>query len=222
MISRATIAAAAAAAATTAVLTAAPAAAVPRPVSAGDPLVTASTLCTLGYTYTTPAGRLIGITAGHCDPGGPNRTVIDKATGARGEFLLTVHNADQPGADDYALINFGSNREVPGIHGLPTNPGIQDLDTSKIVCRDGIRTSVQCGNIAPTSYGANQHLTLGMPDSIPGDSGAPVWQIGAAGQADIVGIWLGRQTTTTGQSYGRFLALRDAVEDLPDRTATSA
>ena len=55
--------------------------------------------------------------------------------------------------------------------------------------------------------------TTGIPDSIPGDSGGPVWQVSASG-AVFVGIWLGEHIDSGGTHYGRFISLADIADQI--------
>ncbi len=55
-----------------------------------------------------------------------------------------------------------------------------------------------------------------MPQSIPGDSGGPVWQLGSDSSATVIGIWLGEHFEPNGPRYGRFTALTDVLADISD------
>jgi streptogrisin B len=185
-----------------------------RTVSPGDDIVTTAAKgaqrCTLGYTFTNPAGRTYGITAGHCN-NHRSSYVTDRTTGAIGHFVLAVGNPDEPLADDYALIDFGGSRAVPIMYGMPVT-GISAPNSTTTVCHDGIRTSVACGDLHDRLVGT-QFTTSGMPRSIPGDSGGPVWQPNRTG-ATIIGIWLGEHIEPSGSSYGRFTGLTDVLADI--------
>jgi hypothetical protein len=186
-----------------------------RSVSPGDELRTVSAtnvaLCTLGYTFTEPATAIAyGITAGHCDA---NRSsyVEDRTTGAIGHFVLTAANPGDPLEDDYGLIDFGANTAVPTMYGMPVI-GMASINTRNAICHDGIRTGIACGQLGDRLIGP-QYLTTGMPQSIPGDSGGPVWQVSATG-AVIVGIWLGEHIDAHGTHYGRFIDLADVADQI--------
>jgi len=167
--------------------------------------------CTLGYTFTNAAGRTYGITAGHCGAG-PQRTVLDRTTGATGQFVVTVTPDDEPFQDD-ALIDFGASRSIPIMKGMPIT-GVTLPDNRNSICHTGISTGVACGQLAGGML-INQYLTTGMVRSIPGDSGGPVWQLNADGASvTIVGIWLGEHNNDSGGHNGRFYPLTHAIADL--------
>lgn len=207
------VAAAAAVLAIAAALSAqpAPAAAALITVSPGDRIDTPNA-CTIAYTYTGHNDHTYAITAGHCANGKPVR---DHSSGATGIFVASVVDPPRSGGADYGLVDFGrhalalafiGNRPIAVNEHPRPRPG-------QTVCRAGITTGQQCGTIA-AAYGDHQYLTAGMSPSRGGDSGAPVWTIGADGHAQVIGIWLGGRTTADGQDYGRFAALSSAVATL--------
>jgi streptogrisin B len=220
-----TYAAIAATAAALAVAGAAPAAAERTPtVSPGDALVTTAAeggqTCTLGYTFTNRStGVTYGITAGHCN-GHRSAYVTDGTTGAIGHFVLAVANPDEIIDDDYGLIDFGAARSVPLMHGMPVS-GISQPNPDTAVCHDGIRTGVACGTITSRYFGS-QYITSGMPRSIPGDSGGPVWQLAHDDTATVIGVWLGEHNDPDGSHYGRFTALADVLADITDYAGPSS
>ncbi len=81
------------------------------------------------------------------------------------------------------------------------------------MCHTGVSSGRHCGQIA-ASQGEDQYLTTGMPVSIPGDSGGPVWTRSANGYAQIMGIWLGEKTAAAGEEYGRFASLATGLRML--------
>lgn len=182
-------------------------------VAAGDEITVHSakgaTLCTLGYTYTTDT-TTYGVTAGHCARGG-GTAVRDHDTGATGHVAIAITGPD-PLFDDFALINFGSHSSTPAINGMPaTSMSLPDPTTT--VCRSGIRTRTVCGQLDGRLIGY-QYSVTGMPESVPGDSGAPVWQPAADGTATVVGIWLGEHHTHSGTRTGRFASLTGSITEL--------
>ncbi|KMO69841.1 S1 family peptidase [Mycolicibacterium chlorophenolicum] len=211
-------------AAATAVLAGTPTAGAERlhTVSPGDDIVTTAAdgdqQCTLGYTFTNPAGRTYGITAGHCNSH-RSSSVTDRTTGAIGHFVLTVGNPDEPLDDDYGLIDFGASRSVPVMYGMPVT-GISAPTSTTTVCHDGIRTAVACGALHDRLVGT-QFTTSGMPRSIPGDSGGPVWQPSRTG-ATVIGIWLGEHIEPDGPRYGRFTGLTDVLADIANYAALTS
>lgn len=205
------------AAATTATITLMPAGTVEATtgsVSPGDDIthleLTGSERCTLGYTFT--AATTYGVTAGHCNAA-PGHYVLDRSTGATGRFIVSVHDTVVGGAD-YGLIDFGATRSVPIIKGVPvTGVGAPDPEGDP-VCHTGIATGVACGHLVGELIG-RQYLTTGMPRSIPGDSGGPVWQLSSGVGATVVGIWLGERDTDDGAGHhGRFIGLIDVLTAL--------
>lgn len=167
--------------------------------------------CTLGYTFTDPASHVTyGITAGHCNDG-HHSPVIDRTTGAGGRFVYSEGSPAQPLNADFGIIDFGATRSVRLMYRQPVGD-IAAINPSLPVCHDGIRTGIACGQYAGRLI-AEQCLTSGMRDSIPGDSGGPVWQPGRDGSATIVGIWLGQHVDKDG-SFGRFTSLTDVLPTL--------
>jgi len=129
----------------------------------------------------------------------------------RSHFVLTAANPNDPLDDDYGLIDFGAHTATPTMYGMPV-VGMASINTRNAICHDGIRTGIACGQLGDRLIGP-QYLTTGMPDSIPGDSGGPVWQVSATG-AVIVGIWLGEHIDSGGTHYGRFISLADIADQI--------
>lgn len=191
-------------------------------ISPGDEIDTVEahggTRCTLGYTFADPGTNInYGITAGHCNKG-PSGHVVDRTTGATGHFVLTVATPGDTLQDDYGLIDFGSNHSVRTMYGMPVT-GISAPDPHKAVCHDGIRTGIACGSLGDRLFGS-QYLTTGMAESIPGDSGGPVWQLNHdnAGTANVIGIWLGEHHETSTSHSGRFISLTDVLVNVAGKT----
>lgn len=207
-------AAAATVAATTLLLAGAPTAeASSRGVAPGDEIDTHGgkhdSRCTLGYTFTDPISHITyGLTAGHCNEG-PHSPVIDRTTGATGRFAYSESTPAEPLYADFGIIDFGTNRAVKWMYQHQPVGSIAAIDATKPVCHDGIKTGIACGRYAGGLI-ADQYLTTGMPRSIPGDSGGPVWQPGRDGSAAIIGIWLGQHDDQDG-TYGRFTSITDVL-----------
>ena len=115
------------------------------------------------------------------------------------------------GGADYGLVDFGS-KALPSafINGTPIGVGHPQPRIGQQVCHLGVSGGRHCGAISGMQ-GVDQYLTTGMPASIAGDSGGPVWVI-ANGYAQIIGIWLGQKTTAAGQEYGRFASLAAGLQ----------
>jgi len=167
--------------------------------------------CTVGYVYTGSDLHTYAVTAGHCR-GKAARYSRATRTGLTGDFTRAIVESRYKGGPDYGLINFGI-RSLPlaYIGETPTTNRHPQPEKGQQVCRTGVSSGQHCGAI--TGYaGKNQYLTTGMPASIPGDSGGPVWLTTATGSAEIIGIWLGEKTTTNGQEHGRFASLADGLQ----------
>lgn len=191
-------------------------------ISPGDEIDTVQaqggTRCTLGYTFADPGTNInYGITAGHCNKGHSDY-VVDRITGAIGHFILTVATPGDNLQDDYGLVDFGSNHSERTMYGMPVS-GISTPDPHSVVCHDGIRTGIACGSLDGRLI-ASQYLTTGMVQSIPGDSGGPVWQFARdnAGTARVIGIWLGENIDANGTHYGRFISLTDVLVNVAAKT----
>lgn len=172
--------------------------------------------CTIGYVYTGADMHTYAITAGHCRTDPASGYARDKNNGITGDFVRTVSAPPRSGGADYALIDFSSNSLASAFivnHRMPFMDGHPEPQIGENVCRMGVSSGQQCGQIA-AGQGEDQYLTTGMPPSIPGDSGGPVWTPTAHGFPQIIGIWLGEKTTAAGQEYGRFASLSSGLRAL--------
>lgn len=172
--------------------------------------------CTIGYVYTGDDMHTYAITAGHCRADQAAGYARDKRNGLTGDFVRSVFEPPRTGGGDYALIDFHTNSLAsPFIvdQRMPFMDGHPEPQIGETVCRLGVSSGQQCGQIA-ASQGQDQYLTTGMPPSIPGDSGGPVWTPTAHGFPQIIGIWLGEKTTAAGQEYGRFASLSSGLRAL--------
>lgn len=185
-------------------------------VSPGDrieyisPTADVTMFCTIGYVYTAPNLHTYAVTAGHCRGKGAGYARTTRS-GATGDFIRAIVEPPYQGGPDYGLVDFGV-RSLPlaYIGDTPTTGTHPQPEKGQQVCRTGVSSGQHCG--AVTGYvGKNQYLTTGMPASIPGDSGGPVWIPTADGSAEIIGIWLGDQTVN-GQEHGRFASLADGLQ----------
>ncbi|MFJ4655962.1 serine protease [Nocardia sp. NPDC088792] len=125
------------------------------------------TVTTVGYDG---AGRLVGLTAGHCgDPGAKVWAEKDRGAGQIGTFVYSDHDLD------YAIIQFDPGRIIPVNHignvtitGLGGPPGFP-----MIVCKEGRTTGNTCGiswgDVFDTSVETWSQMCV-----VEGDSGAPV------------------------------------------------
>lgn len=204
---------------------AAPAAATPAPSNApldritpGDQVdyVTANAdtqFCTIGYVYSGPDFHTYAVTAGHCR-NSASGYARDTRTGLTGDFVRSVVDPPRSGGPDYGLIDFGRN-PVPSVF-MGVTPYTVDHPQPQVgqsICHIGVTSGEHCGQIA-AAQGQDQYLTTGMPASLPGDSGGPVWTRADHGFVQIIGIWLGEKTTAAGQEYGRFASLATGLQVL--------
>lgn len=172
--------------------------------------------CTIGYVYIGTDMHTYAITAGHCRTDPTSGYARDKRSGLAGDFVRTVFDPPRNGGADYALIDFGTHSLASAFLVDHRKPFLDDHPEPQIGetgCRMGVSSGQQCGQIA-TGQGEDQYLTTGMPPSIPGDSGGPVWTPTPHGFAQIIGIWLGEKTTAAGQEYGRFASLSSGLRAL--------
>lgn len=178
-----------------------------------------SQFCTIGYVYTGVDMHTYAITAGHCRTDPAAGYARDKHNGLTGDFVRTAFEPPRSGGADYALIDFTTHslpsafiEGTQGKHTLFTDDH-PEPQIGETVCRLGVSSGQHCGQIA-AAHGADQYLTTGMPPSIPGDSGGPVWTPTTQGNARIIGIWLGEKATAAGQEYGRFASLPSGLRAL--------
>jgi len=132
-----------------------------------------------------------------------------------------VFEPPRSGGADYALIDFSTNSLASVFiadNHTPTTDDHPEPQVGQTICHIGVSSGQHCGQIA-AAHGPDQYLTTGMPPSIPGDSGGPVWTQTPHGFARIIGIWLGEKTTAAGQEFGRFASLSSGLRALnaPDR-----
>ena len=175
-----------------------------------------ASFCTTGYVYTGVNGHAYAITAGHCRTDDAGH-VVEERSGATGRFTTIVVAPPRSGGPDYGLIDFG-----PGVVSRPEGGGLDFADdgpaplvhVGQTVCHLGVSSGQHCGSVA-YRYGDDQFMTTGMPASVPGDSGGPVWITDDTGQAHIVGIWLGEKSSAdSDRRYGRFASLTAALDTL--------
>ncbi|OBJ86074.1 trypsin-like serine protease, partial [Mycobacterium asiaticum] len=155
------------------------------------------------------------VTAGHCriEDGGVVRT----RSGRSGTFQRAIFESPYSGGADYALVDFGSTAMAGDrIGDIPASRVHPDPKIGQKVCRTGISSGQHCGTVVE-QHGPYQFLTTGMPSSIPGDSGGPVWIPTRNGWAQIIGIWLGEKSSRlTSIENGRFASLADGLHLLGD------
>ncbi|WP_343600020.1 hypothetical protein [Mycobacterium sp.] len=147
-------------------------------------------VCTLGFV--DPALR-VAFTAGHCRADGP---VTDRDNHVIGT-LATYRDNTPDGAtvatdqtiNDYESIVLGDgvtvNNVLPGGRPLRSDPALA-VAPGAAVCHFGVVTGESCGTVESVNNGwfTMAHGVV----SQKGDSGGPVYVIGAAGAAVIVGM----------------------------------
>ena len=175
-----------------------------------------ASFCTTGYVYTGTNGHAYAITAGHCQVDEPGH-VVEANSGATGRFISAVVAPARSGGPDYGLIDFGphvASRPDSATIGFTSDSRPPAVEVGQEVCYLGVYSGTHCGTVA-YSYGDDQFVTTGMPASVPGDSGGPVWVTDDDGQDHIVGIWPGEKSSAdSSRRYGRFASLRAALDIL--------
>lgn len=125
--------------------------------------------CTLTVIGHDAAGRLIGLTAGHCgETGQPVAAERDPDAGTVGRIEYTDRRLD------YAVIEFDPGRVRPSdrIDGLTITAVGAPAQFPASVCKKGRTTGTNCGMVwASPPNGAQTWTQLCV---LPGDSGAPV------------------------------------------------
>ena len=183
----------------------------------------ANQFCTIGYVYSGKDLHTYAVTAGHCRASRTSGYARDKRSGITGNFVRSVVEPPRSGGADYTLIDFGMN-SVPSVfmadNHTPTTDDHPQPQIGQSVCRMGVSSGQHCGQIA-AAQGEDQYLTTGMPVSIPGDSGGPVWTSTPHGYAEIIGIWLGEKATAAREEYGRFASLGNGLRILEAQSLTS-
>lgn len=127
-------------------------------------------VCTLTTIGHDAAGRLVGLTAGHCDAAGTSITAeANRDAGVVGTFAFT--NADM----DYAVIEFDPDRVVPVNRvGNTTITAVGGpVRFPEIACKQGYTTGQTCGlaygDVFETNNWAWTQICV-----LPGDSGGPI------------------------------------------------
>ena len=126
--------------------------------------------CTLTTVGHDAAGRLVGLTAGHCgDPGDEVYSEQDPGAGALGRF---VHSDKEL---DYAVLQFdpGSVTPVNRVGNLSITGVGGPAQFPSIVCKEGRTTGNTCG-LAYGDVFASSMETWSQMCVMEGDSGAPV------------------------------------------------
>lgn len=169
--------------------------------------------CTLGYVYTGTDRHTYAITAGHCRTTAAGQA-RDKRTGLAGKFIRAIVDPPNTGGADYGLIDFGRRaRPLSFIGNTPVADSHPSPRLGQRICHTGVSSGEHCGQIAD-SHGNYQYLTTGIPPSIGGDSGGPVWIQDDDGYAHVIGIWLGEKTRADGDRHGRFASLAAGLRAL--------
>lgn len=125
------------------------------------------TLTTIGHDG---AGRLVGITAGHCGtPGHEVYAEQDPGAGALGRFVHSNQDLD------YAVLEFDPGRVTPvnRIGNLSITGVGAPAQFPNIVCKEGRTTGNTCGLAYGDVFASNME-TWSQMCVMEGDSGAPV------------------------------------------------
>ncbi|MFC4123895.1 serine protease [Nocardia rhizosphaerae] len=126
--------------------------------------------CTVTTVGHDGAGRLVGLTAGHCGDAGSTVTAeIDRGFGQIGRFAYSNYELD------YAVIEFTPGRIIPvnriGNVSITGLGGPAQFPT--IVCKEGRTTGNTCGITWGDVFQTNTE-TWSQMCVVEGDSGAPV------------------------------------------------
>jgi hypothetical protein len=125
--------------------------------------------CTVTTVGHDAAGRLVGLTAGHCGDAG-SQVWAEQARGAGviGRFAYSNHDLD------YAVIQFDPNKIVPVNHiGNVTITGVgAPAQFPMIVCKEGRTSGNTCGIAWGDIFQTDETWT--QMCVVEGDSGAPV------------------------------------------------
>ncbi len=126
--------------------------------------------CTLTTVGHDGAGRLVGLTAGHCGTAGATVSAeVDQGYGEIGRFAYSNNELD------YAVIEFTPGRIIPvnriGNVSITGVGGPAQFPT--IVCKEGRTTGNTCGITWGDVFQTNTE-TWSQMCVIEGDSGAPV------------------------------------------------
>ncbi|MFF0815260.1 serine protease [Rhodococcus sp. NPDC003318] len=145
-------------------------AASPAPIGGGSGiLVGGEALCTLTAIGHDNAGRLVGLTAGHC--GEPGYSIVAERhmdAGAVGHIRAKSREFD------YAVIEFDPAKVVPlnNVGGVTIHSVGAPAAFPDVVCKQGLRTGNTCGIVWGDLLQTNETWT--QMCVIEGDSGSPV------------------------------------------------
>ncbi|MFR9769031.1 serine protease [Nocardia sp. SC052] len=165
------------------------------------------TLTAIGYDA---AGRLVGLTAGHCgEPGAQVASVTYPSYGVLGRFVYADHELD------YAIIQFDDARVAPArdvggfaIDGLGAPARFPD-----VVCKKGRTTGRTCGVAWGDMMGRGSDTWTQMC-VLKGDSGAPV-VIGSTLVGMVNAYWgMGCLGPEVGTDINAILADIDSRDDV--------
>ncbi len=128
-----------------------------------------NSVCSLTTIGHDAAGRLVGITAGHCAPTGA-RVIAERLPEAG--VLGTVAFSDDGKGLDYAVLELNPERINPvRTVGPTTIAGVGDAPgAGTTVCSSGRTTGTDCGVV----WGELDGTSINQYCSQPGDSGGPV------------------------------------------------
>ncbi|MFZ2239010.1 MAG: S1 family peptidase [Gordonia amarae] len=131
-------------------------------------VIDGSAACTLAVAGHDKAGRLIGLSAGHCGNVGSKVALENRRSGVIGTIVAKNKQVD------YSVINF-NKAVVRGVRtvGKATVTSVgQHPAAGARVCKSGRTTGYSCGQVIENS--ARSYETLSYVCAAPGDSGGPV------------------------------------------------
>ncbi len=156
--------------------------------------------CTLGFLATGEDGTHYAFTAGHCASGG-DAVMVYKTAGNYlrvGQFAQSVNDTGRFGQDDIAIVRLEANtpQDTRVLSRRPVEGVAPMVAVGDTLCFYGVASGLRCGPVAPTSPNPLSMVAF-KAVSEHGDSGAPVYLIGADGLATAVGILQGHSDDGT-------------------------
>ncbi|MBF6328816.1 S1 family peptidase [Nocardia transvalensis] len=125
--------------------------------------------CTVTTVGRDGAGRLVGLTAGHCGDGGAQVWAEqNRGAGVIGHFVYSNHDLD------YAVIQFDEGRIIPvnRVGGVTITGLGAPAQFPMIICKEGRTTGNTCGLAFGDVFQTDE--TWALMCVVEGDSGAPV------------------------------------------------
>ena len=165
-------------------------------------------MCTLGPAIRRADGADSGfVTAGHCAPGPGIGDRLQYMNASPAQNLIPLAALTDAEDDDRGIDSAAIWSTMPGtatiagtwpVAGVLTVEGVEALELGTPVCYAGARSAVRCGPLEYTN--AAGRLVFGTPDSLEGDSGAPVFLV-SDGAAVLAAVLEGGDEVSTQATY---------------------